>query len=210
MINQDLSWESTRVINVGLDLGLFNNQLTAELDWYDRFTTGMIRGSSISSILSGYDAPRVNIADLRNRGIEANITWRSKVGKLDYSINVNASYNVNKLEEWGDHLDRGWTALNMPYHFLYIYEAYPGLVQSWNQIYNAPYQGNYTAPVSYTHLKFRASYGTLGNNSGVGRYEQKETMKTTNYIMNGKLVQGFSASKMINQDLSWESTRRCV
>jgi hypothetical protein len=146
MINQDLSWESTRVINVGLDLGLFNNQLTAELDWYDRFTTGMIRGSSISSILSGYDAPRVNIADLRNRGIEANITWRSKVGKLDYSINVNASYNVNKLEEWGDHLDRGWTALNMPYHFLYIYEAYPGLVQSWNQIYNAPYQGNYTAP----------------------------------------------------------------
>ena len=59
---------------------------------------------------------------------------------------MNASYNVNKLEEWGDHLDRGWTALNMPYHFLYIYEAYPGLVQSWNQIYNAPYQGNYTAP----------------------------------------------------------------
>ena len=41
MINQDLSWESTRVINVGLDLGLFNNQLTAELDWYDRFTTGI-------------------------------------------------------------------------------------------------------------------------------------------------------------------------
>lgn len=57
MINQDLSWESTRVINVGLDLGLFNNQLTAELDWYDRFTTGMIRGSSISSILPDMTHP---------------------------------------------------------------------------------------------------------------------------------------------------------
>ena len=35
----------------------------------------------------------------------------------------------------------------MPYHFLYIYEAYPGLVQSWNQLYNAPYQGDaYNAP----------------------------------------------------------------
>ena len=146
MINKDLSWESTRVINVGLDLGLFNNKLTAELDWYDRFTSGMIRGSSISQILSGYDAPRVNIPDLRNRGVEANITWRSKAGQVDYSINVNASYNVNKLEKWGDHLDRGWTALDMPYHFLYIYDAYPGLVQSWNEIYNAPYQGNYTAP----------------------------------------------------------------
>jgi len=146
MINQDLSWESTRVFNIGLDLGLFNNQLTTEFDWYDRFTSGMIRGSSISSVLSGYDAPNVNIADLRNRGVEANITWRSKVGKLEYSINVNASYNVNKLENWGDHLDRQWIAVDMPYHFLYVYQAYPSLVQSWNEIYNAPYQGTYTAP----------------------------------------------------------------
>ena len=142
MVNKDLSWEETRVFNVGLDLGFFNNQLTAELDWYDRFTTGMIRGSSISSLLTGYSAPRINVADLRNRGVEANITWRSKIRKFDYSINVNASYNVNKLEKWGDHLDRGWTMLDMPYHFLYIYEAYPGLVQSWGEIANAPYQGN--------------------------------------------------------------------
>ena len=102
----------------------------------------MIRGSSISSLLTGYSAPRINVADLRNRGVEANITWRSKIRKFDYSINVNASYNVNKLEKWGDHLDRGWTMLDMPYHFLYIYEAYPGLVQSWGDIANAPYQGN--------------------------------------------------------------------
>lgn len=142
MVNKDLSWEETRVFNVGLDLGFFNNQLTAELDWYDRFTTGMIRGSSISSLLTGYSAPRINVADLRNRGVEANITWRSKIRKFDYSINVNASYNVNKLEKWGDHLDRGWTMLDMPYHFLYIYEAYPGLIQSWGEIANAPYQGN--------------------------------------------------------------------
>lgn len=147
MVNKDLSWEETRVFNVGLDLGFFNNQLTAELDWYDRFTTGMIRGSSISSLLTGYSAPRINVADLRNRGIEANITWRSKIRKFEYSVNVNASYNVNKLEKWGDHLDRGWIMLDMPYKFLYIYEAYPGLVQSWNQIQSAPYQGSdYAAP----------------------------------------------------------------
>lgn len=147
MVNKDLSWEETRVFNVGLDLGFFNNQLTAELDWYDRFTSGMIRGSSISSLLTGYSAPRINVADLRNRGIEANITWHSKIRKFDYSINVNASYNVNKLEEWGDHLDRGWIMLDMPYEFLYIYEAYPGLVQSWSQIAAAPYQGSdYLSP----------------------------------------------------------------
>ena len=147
MINQDLSWEETRVINIGLDLGFFNNRLTAELDWYDRFTTGMIRGSSISSLLTGYSAPNINVADLRNRGIEVNLNWQSSIRKFEYSVNVNASYNVNKLEKWGDYLNRGWIMLDMPYHFLYIYEAYPGLVQSWNQLYNAPYQGDaYNAP----------------------------------------------------------------
>ena len=147
MINQDLSWEETRVINIGLDLGFFNNRLTAELDWYDRFTTGMIRGSSISSLLTGYSAPNINVADLRNRGVEVNLNWQSSIRKFEYSVNVNASYNVNKLEKWGDYLNRGWIMLDMPYHFLYIYEAYPGLVQSWNQLYNAPYQGDaYNAP----------------------------------------------------------------
>lgn len=147
MINQALSWEETRVINIGLDLGFFDNRLTAELDWYDRFTTGMIRGSSISSLLTGYSAPRINVADLRNRGVEINLTWQSKINKFEYGVNVNASYNINRLENWGDYLDRGWIMLDMPYHFLYIYEAYPGLVQSWNELYNAPYQGDpYNAP----------------------------------------------------------------
>lgn len=147
MINQDLSWEETRVINIGLDLGFFDNRLTAELDWYDRFTTGMIRGSSISSLLTGYSAPNINVADLRNRGFEVNLNWHSNINKFEYGININASYNINRLENWGDYLDRGWIQLDMPYHFLYIYEAYPGLVQSWNELYNAPYQGDpYNAP----------------------------------------------------------------
>ena len=147
LINRDLSWEETRVINIGLDLGFFDNRLTAEIDWYDRFTSGMIRESSISSLLSGYSAPNINVADLRNRGVEVNLTWQSNIRKFNYSVNFNASYNVNRLEKWGDHLDRGWIMLDMPYHFLYIYEAYPGLVQSWNDLYNAPYQGSqYAAP----------------------------------------------------------------
>src|SRR6185436_16803312 len=31
--------------------------------------------------------------------------------------------------------------------------------------------------------KFRASYGSLGNNSGVGRYEQQETLFNSNYVI---------------------------
>jgi TonB-linked outer membrane protein, SusC/RagA family len=146
LINKDLSWESTRVINFGLDLGFFDNKLTAEIDFYDRLTTDMLRRQTLSNILSGYQQPYHNIADMRNRGVEANVTWRSNIGKFNYSVNVNGSYNVNKLEKWGDPLSKGWVRVDMPYQFLYIYQAYPGLAQSWSDIYNAPFQGNYTAP----------------------------------------------------------------
>ena len=74
----------------------------------------MIRGSSISSLLTGYSAPNINVADLRNRGIEVNLNWQSSIRKFEYSVNVNASYNVNKLEKWGDYLTRAWIMLDMP------------------------------------------------------------------------------------------------
>lgn len=98
MINRDFTWEKTTVANIGLDLGFFNNQLTAEIDVYDRLTTGMIRPSQLSTLLSGYSAPRVNIGDLRNRGVELNLRWQSNIQKFNYGAAFNFSYNRDKLE----------------------------------------------------------------------------------------------------------------
>lgn len=146
MINKDFSWEKTTVTNIGLDLGFFNNRLTAEIDWYDRLTSDMIRPSDLSSLLSGYSAPRKNIGNLRNRGMELNLTWTSNVSDFHYSVNFNASYNKNRLEKWNEHLSRGWVFLDMPYHYVYSYVD-NGLAQSWNDIYNSPFQNSsYMSP----------------------------------------------------------------
>ena len=141
MVNRDLTWETTTVFNVGLDLGFLNNRLTAELDYYNRLTTGMNRPSDLSILLTGaYNAPRRNIGNLRNQGAEANITWTDNIGELNYGINLNASYNKTNLEEWNEFLGRGYTFLNMPYHFLYTYEDM-GIAQTWQDVYNATPQG---------------------------------------------------------------------
>ncbi len=141
MVNESLSWEATEVMNIGLDLAFFNNRLSAEIDYYDRLTTGMLRPSDMSLHLSGaYNAPRKNIGDLRNRGIEGNFTWREKRGEFSYQFNLNASYNATTLEKWNEFLSRGWTFLDMPYHFLYTYED-AGIAQTWEDVYNATPQG---------------------------------------------------------------------
>jgi TonB-linked SusC/RagA family outer membrane protein len=141
MINQNLSWESTNVMNIGLDLGFLKNRLTAEIDYYSRLTTGMNRPSDMSTFLTGaYSAPRINIGDLRNRGVEGTITWRETTGNFNYSVTVNASYNRSTLLKWNAFLGRGNTFLNMPYHFLYIYEDI-GIAQTWQDVYNTTPQG---------------------------------------------------------------------
>ena len=141
MVNTDLSWETSYVMNVGLDLGFLNNRFTTEIDYYDRLTTGMNRPSQMSLLLTGaYEAPRKNIGDLRNRGVEVNLNWKDRFKKVDYSVNFNASYNRTVLEKWNEFLSRGYTFLNMPYHFLYTYED-AGIAQTWEDVYNATPQG---------------------------------------------------------------------
>ncbi len=148
MINQDLSWETTTVFNAGLDLGFLRNRLTAELDYYDRLTTDMIRPSDFSIHLSGaYNpAPRRNIGNMRNRGIEANLTWQDRKGDFRYSVNINIAYNQNRLEKWNEYLSKGATSnglttyIDMPSAYVYAYEAI-GIAQTWEDVYKATPQG---------------------------------------------------------------------
>lgn len=146
MVNEALTWEETKVFNLGLDLGFLENSLTVELDYYDRLTTGMNRPSDLSLLLSGaYSAPRRNIGNMRNRGIEGNFTYQNNVNDFSYRVSLNASYNQNRLEEWNEFLAKGSVYLNMPYNFLYMYMD-EGIAQTWQDIYDAPYQGQYIAP----------------------------------------------------------------
>lgn len=141
LVNQFLSWEETSVANAGIELGFLDNRLTAEFDYYDRLTTGMNRPSDLSILLTGaYSAPRTNIGNMRNRGVETTISWRSKVGSVNYGTTFNASYNATRLEKWNEFLTRGSIFLNMPYNFVYTYED-NGIAQTWADIYKATPQG---------------------------------------------------------------------
>jgi TonB-dependent starch-binding outer membrane protein SusC len=141
MINRDLSWESTSVLNLGLELGFLQNRLTTEIDLYDRKTTGMNRPSEMSNLLTGaYSAPRRNIGDMRNRGIEGTFSWKDRVAAFNYGLTLNVSYNQTELESWNEFLGRGTTFIGMPYGFVYSYED-QGLAQTWQDVYNSTPQG---------------------------------------------------------------------
>jgi TonB-linked SusC/RagA family outer membrane protein len=202
LINRDLSWETTKVLNLGIDLGFLNNRLTAEVDYYDRLTTGMNRPSEMSILLTGaYNAPRKNVGDLRNRGIETNIAWRDKFRQVSYGINLNASYNRTNLESWNEFLGRGYVYLDMPYRFLYTYED-AGIAQTWQDVYNATPQNASPGDILRKDLN---GDGRIDDNDKKAYPKVQRDRPTTNFALNANfswrgidlsfLLQGASGRK---------------
>ena len=184
MVNTGLSWETTKVFNLGLDLAFLDNRLTAELDYYNRLTTGMNRPSDMSILLTGaYTAPRKNIGDLRNRGVELNLTWADKIGQIRYGFNVNASYNATVLKTWNEFLAKGWTFIVMPYHFLYTYED-NGIAQTWQDVYNATPQG--ASPGDILRKDLNGDGKIDGNDKKAYPHTQRDR-PTTNYAFSGNI-----------------------
>jgi TonB-linked SusC/RagA family outer membrane protein len=184
MVNQDLTWETTKVLNFGLDLGFFNNRLTMEIDYYDRLTTDMLRPSEMSILLTGaYDAPRKNIGELRNRGVEGNFTWRNKKGEFSYMINMNVSYNATVLEKWNEFLGKGYVFIDMPYHFVYTYED-SGIAQTWQDVYNATPQGASPGDILRKDLN---GDGRIDANDKKAYPNVQRDRPTTNFALNASV-----------------------
>jgi len=93
-----LSWEKGVSLDIGLEAALLKSKLTLEFDLYSRDTKDAIFSVPIlaSSGLGG--GINANQATIRNRGAEASIAWRDKIGRhINYSIAGNYAYNENKV-----------------------------------------------------------------------------------------------------------------
>ena len=127
--NPDITWETVHMLNVGFDLGLFNN-LNITFDYYDKLTKDMIISPPISYI-GGISAAPLNSGEVRNRGWELDVNYNKSLGDFGLNIHSGLSQNKNKIEAlFGGPYDNGGT-VNMVGHALNSFYVYPteGLLQ---------------------------------------------------------------------------------
>lgn len=101
MPNEDIKWEESKQLNFALDFGAFNNRLVSTFEYYVKTTEGLLERIPIPGHV-GNDPPFANVGSVQNKGFEMNITWRHKIKDLNYSVNVNATYNQNEMTEIGN------------------------------------------------------------------------------------------------------------
>ena len=101
LANPDIRWEETTQLDIGIEFGLFENRLTAELDYYNRLTDGILVAVPIPEYVGSANFPIVNAAEVRNSGFDLTLDWRDRAGKFGYHFGLVASTVNNEVEALG-------------------------------------------------------------------------------------------------------------
>lgn len=89
IVSNNFTWERVQTMNVGFDLALLDNRLSANFDYYVRYTRDMLTdGVELPNVL-GTGAPLQNVADLKSKGFELEMNWRDRIGDVSYSLGFN-------------------------------------------------------------------------------------------------------------------------
>ena len=96
--NADLKWETTTTYNAGMDLGFWNDRLTANLDVYYRKTTDLLNKTPIPAGANLRNELVANIGTLENKGVELDLTYIAlQKQDLFWQIGFNVAYNKNMV-----------------------------------------------------------------------------------------------------------------
>ena len=99
MGNPFITWETSKNLDFGIDMSFFDNRLQTSFDWYQRTTSDILLRLEVPGIL-GIQSPMENAGEMRNRGWEWTINWRSNIGKdFKYNIGFNLSDVKNEVTD---------------------------------------------------------------------------------------------------------------
>lgn len=137
--NESLTWGKSKDFNVGLDLGFWNNRVTATLEWYNRTRTNMVTDAREylfpPTVGTGGVLPSVNIGKVRFSGVDFTIRHNNTIGDFNYDLSFNIGTSENKVLDWGDEssLPEAQRRKGKPFTVNSLYVA-DGLFQSYEEI----------------------------------------------------------------------------
>jgi len=100
--NENIKWETTRSVNVAIDLGFFNNRIQTSFEWFDKKTSDILMQLAMPGIFLGsLSAPYQNVGAVRNRGWEWTVNYSDSKGDWAWNVGFNLSHVKNKILEMG-------------------------------------------------------------------------------------------------------------
>ncbi len=154
--DDEISWETTTISNIGLDASFFAGKLTASMEYFDKTTEDVLRPVGIPSQVGSLGGPVRNIGTIENKGFEIALGYRNSIGNFKYDISGNLTQISNRVIDLGgevileDFSSDGRGPFNItqegqPINQFLLFQA-DGLFQSQAEIDAHAFQGNDTRP----------------------------------------------------------------
>lgn len=161
LISTDISWYTSKNMNIGFDFGSFNNRLSGSLDYFRMATTGYLASPSNVGYTDplGKKLPKVksNGESIR-QGFEFILQWKEQIGDFKYGISANFTYYDDR---WNINPDEAETSVKNPYQRKTQVGSYwgvglttEGFYRDFNDIINSPKRQSSTSLVA-GDLKYR-------------------------------------------------------
>lgn len=97
-VNPDLKWETTSMLNIGLDFSFFNGRLAGTIEYYDKSTKDMIWDYPVSTLIYPVNWMTANVGKMKNRGVELMVQgYPVHTKDFTWLASLNFSHNDNKV-----------------------------------------------------------------------------------------------------------------
>jgi len=93
----DISWETTEMTNIGIDLAFLNNKFEAVVDYYIKTTKDILLSMNIPHIMGYANSPVQNAGKVENKGWDLTLAYNDRHGDFSYRIAANLSDVKNKV-----------------------------------------------------------------------------------------------------------------
>ena len=102
--NAALTWQKTKEVNVGTEIGVFDNRIMAEFNYYNKTTSNLLSAMDLP-LSSGFSSYTANVGKMRNQGFEASLNAyiiRDSEKQLNWMVGGQMVYNTNKIIKLSD------------------------------------------------------------------------------------------------------------
>lgn len=98
-----LTWETETKRDIGLEIGLLNNTLELNVDYFDNDRKDIFTQRRIIPGTAGFNqAPWANLGKMNNKGVDLSFVYRLTAGHWDISAIGNFTYARNKITDWDE------------------------------------------------------------------------------------------------------------
>lgn len=152
LANPDLTWETTRQLDLGFDFAILKNRLNFSFDYYNKYTYDLLLNVPVP-YRSGFTSYLQNYGAVSNKGIELGVHSINVNSKdFKWTTDFNISWNRNKIEKLASDITLGASGRNASIlregysvNSFYLYKQLYVDPQTGNAVYDAGEDGIITS-----------------------------------------------------------------